>query len=152
MILILLLIISLLYFIKKREPFINTFNKNKLYNKIVDKHFTTDHYINKQRLKKCCDKNCKAKAKYMTKNCDKNKKDAKMNLKTQFELPFDEKEFKNILEESEKHYGNAKNELDLRYIKLDVPDDTNVYNKIINDNKSYVIPGNRLNLYPIFVN
>lgn len=152
MILILLLIISLLYFIKKREPFINTFNKNKLYNKIVDKHLTTDHYINKQRLKKCCDKNCKAKANYMTKNCDKNKKESNINLKDQFNLPFDEKEFKNILDKSEKHYGNAKNELDLRYIKLDIPNDTNVYNKIINDNRSYVIPGNRPNLYPIFVN
>ena len=155
MILILLFIISLIYFIKKKETFINTFNKNKLYNKIVDKHFTTDHYINKQRLKKCCDKNCKAKAKYMTKNCEKNKKEAKKSLKDQYNLAFTKKEFNNILNKSEKYYGNALNELDLREIKLEIPNITNnkkLFNRIVNDNYSYVTPGYKSNLYPTFVN
>ena len=156
---IFVLIYLLYYFYQdiKKESFtskIHNFNKNDLYHNIMDTHFTTDIYKNKHKLKKCCKNDCKAKAKYIGKDCDKNKKNALDNVNDQFKLQYTKEEFEKLKEKAEKYYGSAKNELDLRKIKLELKnlkDTSDEYNEIVNDT-SYVIPGVKINLYPISVN
>lgn len=141
----------------KKEHFIsknNYFIENELYNFIISTHFTTDNYKMKQELKKCCTGDCKAYVQYLSNKCEENKRKALEMLNKQFNLAFTMEEFNRLVKEAEEYYGSAKNELDLRKIKLvlnDLKDDTLVYKNILNDT-SYITPGIKKNLYPISVN
>tara|TARA_B110001469_G_C9597509_1_gene296752 strand:- start:852 stop:1271 length:420 start_codon:yes stop_codon:yes gene_type:complete len=138
----------------KIEGFTPKFKKNRLYNDIMDRHYDTDIYDNKIKLKKCCNKNCKTHANYTSENCKKNKKTARQNLRNSYKPIFTKKEFEKIRKKKEEKYKKVKNELDLSKIKLKLntlPEGSTSYNKIIND-QSYVTQGQKLNLYPISVN
>lgn len=175
--LILLVLISLLYYLylvsKKKESFNNKktvnlpntkpnnilsnnnyFNENKLFNFIINTHFTTDFYNIKHKLKKCSNTNDNAYVIYLSNNCEENKRKAIEMLNSQFNLSFTEKEFNQLVKAAEEYYGSAKNELDLRKIKLvlnNLTDDKKAYKKMTKDT-SYVIPGLKKNFYPISVN
>ena len=130
------------------------FNRTDLFHFIMNTHFTTDIYKMKHKLKECCDDDCRAYAKYLTDNCEENKREAMEMLNKNFNLSFTEKEFNQLVKEAEEYYGSAENELDLRKIKLvlnKLTDDTDEYKKIIKDT-SYMIKGGSENLYPISVN
>ena len=176
---ILLVIISLLYYLylvsRKEETFDNKnivnspntntkpnnilrnnsyFNENELFKFIINNHFTTDFYDKKHKLKKCSNENDNAYVMYLSNNCEENKRKAIEMLNSQFNLSFTEKEFNKLVKAAEEYYGSAKNELDLRKIKLvlnKLTDDTNSYKKILKDT-SYVVPGIKKNFYPISVN
>lgn len=149
-----IVVIFLVINFMKIEGFTPKFTKNKLFYDIIDRHFDTDIYKNKKKLKKCCKKNCKAKAQYMTEDCKSNKLSAKRILKKNYKPIFTKNEFEKLTKMKEEKYKKVKNELDLSKIKLklnSIPEGSQVYENIITDT-SYVVPGGKKNLYPISVN
>ena len=149
-----IVVIFLVINFMKIEGFTPKFTKNKLHNDIMNRHYDTDIYDNKVKLKKCCNNNCKGNALYMNKNCKTNKITARRNLRNNYKPIFTKKEFERIRKKKEEKYKKVKNELDLSRIKLELknlPEDGKAYQEIIKDT-SYVTPGGTKNLYPISVN